>query len=1176
MGSGRSRKGAKASASESATFSTPHDDEDLLVAKGSSKSAQSSQPTQGGALYLEKRRLNADDDDDDSDSETEDEDGEELTKELDADISKTLKLIRKKDPAIYDPSIAFFKKSETDSDSDEGEGKKSKKKKGSAPLYYKDLVRQQVIAGDVSGSEEEGGKTANPCKQDEEDAEELEKAEDFEHTYNFRFEEQGSSIIQTHSRHIEDTMRREDDSRKRKRAERKERKALERQKKEEELRRLKNLKQVEIEQKLKKVARLMVFDEQYYDEDDDDMEKPTWDEEEDKELFGGLPVDPDEEVETEESGEKASEESEEEDNEEDNEEEQEQDEDDEKQGDEEVPPKKMTIEEMQREKQKYLDELYGLDYEDLIGDIKCRFKYRQVQNNDFGLTVDEIMAADDKELKQLVSLKRMAPYADTEYSVDRKRLKTFKKSIQESQEENRRRKNKKEKAGLPVGEEEAIPETDEAAEEDAKPKSLKTKKESAKPAVEKLQMKSKRRRSVAVRRRRAREERVRIHRIVGNNHCFVAHPRAMAALPSVAPVSSNSPTVTATVATAFDGRGSRLSRVARRGGAASSLTTGGPTAWTANNEKTGPSSENESDNKMQRSMPSASQSKSSKWSALRREILPSPALMTISAKVQHIIDSLFTTMSEVSAKKLCKEMEFLHLNSGEVIVKQGEKGSTCFILMSGLVSVYVRSPEEQIKHQRLMRSNSVSSSMRRLSAGSNINYGAKVVSLTPGATFGELCLIEPDSKRSATVVVDQQAQMPTSSCSQLHPIFGTITDNIAFLQHLLIFKSWSKMQLMHIVNSMKLVNVSAGHLKVCNFSMGEVRGVQRSITVELTFLGKFDVAGEYIASEKKMSCPVDIRATTDVDCLVLTRKMFMLHFGGKELKPHVVPTRRRLRTIAEAREAWRETRILQALQYPTLRVPITRKLMRLSGNCCLICGRRTHVAGDPLCMELPSYYMFDEKQKKREQKERGRTASKHRISVVSPPSSGVDGSSPARKPTMTSGPVRIDLPSLPEHDREDHNELQSPARLGTQLVSRQWQEAEKTRVIRAVPQRPMVSICGSTWPYFFVMHANFSNVVSPRTTDNAFRKAGSALGVTSITRSSHITRRQEEEEQQRRLKVSHPKTRSIQEELQHIRDTWPNCWDNDDNVQPRSQSRSPLTSPRARPGRQMGCLSART
>ncbi|ETL26044.1 hypothetical protein L916_20168 [Phytophthora nicotianae] len=654
MGSGRSRKGAKAPTSGSATFSTSRDDDDLLVSKGSSKSAQSSMPSspeiqlkvnqkfaqefeerkrKEELSILEKRGLNANDEDDESDSETEDEDGEELTKELDADISKTLKLIRKKDPAIYDSSIAFFKKSEAESDSDEEENK-TRKKKGSAPLYYKDLVRQQVIAGDISGSEDEeeesksvqtyaeeqaqikkdflaslkekdrdssdedeeeaddldGGlftvrkKTDGEQKQeeedyaeftskygtklkkdeldpekflehylssegwkdksaavphyddivkeDEEDAEELEKAEDFEHTYNFRFEEQGSSIIQTHSRHIEDTMRREDDSRKRKRAERKERKALERQKKEEELRRLKNLKQAEIEHKLKKVARLMgegegtaglkpedlegdfdpeeydkrmqaVFDEQYYDENDDDMEKPTWDEEEDKELFGGLPVDPDKEAETEESGEKASEESEEEDN----EVEQEQDGDDEEEREDEeaeAPPKKMTREEMQREKQKYLDELYSLDYEDLIGDIKCRFKYRQVQDNDFGLTVDEIMAADDKELKQLVSLKRMAPYADTEYSVDRKRLKTFKKSVRESQEENRRRKNKTEnvEANEPqeteqpkkkrkrnkkkklVEEEEAKPEDDEADEEDPEPKSKKTKKESAGPAVE--------------------------------------------------------------------------------------------------------------------------------------------------------------------------------------------------------------------------------------------------------------------------------------------------------------------------------------------------------------------------------------------------------------------------------------------------------------------------------------------------------------------------------------------------------------------------------------------------------------------------------------------------------------------------------------------------------------------
>lgn len=305
---------------------------------------------------------------------------------------------------------------------------------------------------------------------DDEESVDADRADEFEAKYNFRFEQaaaetaaSGASLsIQTYARgQTMNTIRREDASRKDKRQARKERKEAERKAKEEQLKRLKNAKRQDMEQKLSKVKSVLgsveedaideaaimkilegdydpekfekamqeAYGDEFYKQEDAqwksdiDVRKTLEADEEAIGVVGQDDVD---------GGLYDKEEYENEEDEGNTDEWEDYDDDEEYVGGDD--PNESHLE--KKIKTKLQDELYKLDYEDIVAGMPTRFKYRQVEANDYGLTTQEILLARDSTLKQFVSLKKLAPYnEDGEFMVGSKKRRRFREMLKQDLEE---------------------------------------------------------------------------------------------------------------------------------------------------------------------------------------------------------------------------------------------------------------------------------------------------------------------------------------------------------------------------------------------------------------------------------------------------------------------------------------------------------------------------------------------------------------------------------------------------------------------------------------------------------------------------------------------------------------------------------------------------------------------
>ncbi|KAG5519332.1 hypothetical protein PMAC_001957 [Pneumocystis sp. 'macacae'] len=266
-----------------------------------------------------------------------------------------------------------------------------------------------------------------------------EKVDEFEAKYNFRFEEDDANQIVSYSRNIT-SVRRKNEKRKQIREKKNQVKYMERLKKEEEISRLKKLKKKELTEKLKKIAEVTgdptlkfedidiegdfdpdrwsarmdeIFDEVYYNKKekkpifDDDIDITDIDPDYKEPLKDNIDV----EVFQRES------------------------ENSQIELGESTLITKLSKREKENRKKK-LDSMLDQHYYTISAKENGLFKYQQVDPYVFGLSRADILYANDNELNEYVSLKKLTPYKNKELHErdkkkygKKKRLKEWRKKI---------------------------------------------------------------------------------------------------------------------------------------------------------------------------------------------------------------------------------------------------------------------------------------------------------------------------------------------------------------------------------------------------------------------------------------------------------------------------------------------------------------------------------------------------------------------------------------------------------------------------------------------------------------------------------------------------------------------------------------------------------------------------
>ncbi|KAE9117747.1 hypothetical protein PF010_g8484 [Phytophthora fragariae] len=366
-------------------------------------------------------------------------------------------------------------------------------------------------------------------------------------------------------------------------------------------------------------------------------------------------------------------------------------------------------------------------------------------------------------------------------------------------------------------------------------------------------------------------------------------------------------------------------------------------------------------------------------------------------------NNIFGSAPEYIRREICRQMRLIKVKSGGLVIRQGDTGDRCYIVVDGLVDVYIKaekpvdaavtptSPPPMLSTMKPRRMS------RRMSSEANAapaDFGAMVANLGPGAMFGEVVLLNPSAKRNATIKASQFTEWCDLICLERGDYIRLVRtasmeashyNNAEVLDRMFLFRDWVKREKMRLVSAMRsrhftsndylyragtdakwMYIVTAGEvMERINWTLEAAgndaamrrlllsqpssrKNPEKIVNVELTLIGPGDIAGELPFINSKRGAFFDIKAVTDVQALAIDRRYYeaVMLTATRENKPEVHATIKKLRKFSQDREDWRQQRMECGISYPSAHVNITWHLMRMSNVACPRCGQRGHLAAD--------------------------------------------------------------------------------------------------------------------------------------------------------------------------------------------------------------------------------------